>query len=68
MGQHIPFAEQNFNDLPAYRHDGETISCWRLSWGERVRVVFGGCVWLRVQDDHPPVSLAGHTPFLSGQA
>ena len=80
MGKPITFAEQNFvwkgwpsdttrvavEDLPAYRHDGETISCWRLSWRERVRVVFAGCVWLRVQGDQPPVAVGGQTPFLSG--
>lgn len=83
MGKPIQFPEQNFvwkgwpaddtreevNDLPAYRHgDGETISCWRLSWRERVLIFLTGLTWLRVQGEHPPVNVDGQTPFLSGSS
>lgn len=33
--------------LPAYTDARETISCWRLTWGERFRVLFTGRLWLR---------------------
>lgn len=33
--------------LPAYTNDRETISCWRLSLGERFRLLFTGRLWLR---------------------
>jgi hypothetical protein len=33
--------------LPAYSSERETISCWRLSWLERLRLLAGGRLWLR---------------------
>ena len=45
--------------------DGETISCWQLTWGERVRVFLTGKVWLTILTfNHPlqPVRLAASAP------
>lgn len=33
--------------LPAYTNERETISCWRLTWAERIRVLLSGRLWLR---------------------
>jgi hypothetical protein len=33
--------------LPAYTNETETISRWRLSWRERIKVLLTGCLWLR---------------------
>lgn len=33
--------------LPAYTDAKETISCWALTWRERLRVLFTGRLWLR---------------------
>lgn len=33
--------------LPAFVNDRETISLWRLTWRERVRVLLTGRLWLR---------------------
>ncbi len=33
--------------LPAYTNDAETISCWALTWRERLKMVFTGRLWLR---------------------
>jgi hypothetical protein len=33
--------------LPAYSNDTETITCWRLTWLERLRVLWSGRMWLR---------------------
>jgi hypothetical protein len=33
--------------LPAYTSATETISCWRLSWWDRLRALFMGRLWLR---------------------
>jgi hypothetical protein len=33
--------------LPAYTNEQETISCWRLTWRERLRVLWSGRLWLR---------------------
>jgi hypothetical protein len=33
--------------LPAYTDDEVTVSCWRLSWKERIVSLFTGRFWLR---------------------
>lgn len=33
--------------LPAYSNEEETISCWRLTWLERIKVLCFGRLWLR---------------------
>ena len=82
MGTPAQFPEQNFVwkgwpaddtraeviDLPAYRRDGVTISCWKLSWRERFRIFLTGITWLKVLGDQPPVHVGAHTPFQSGSS
>lgn len=35
--------------LPAYKsEDGEVITCWQLSFVERIKILFSGKMWLRV--------------------
>lgn len=52
----VTFQEQNrvwaedqeeYLPLPAYTDERETISCWRLSWRERLTVLLTGRLWLR---------------------
>lgn len=52
-------------DLPVHRGGGQIISCWRLSWRDRLRVLVGGRVWLHVltRRTHPPVFIASESPF-----
>jgi hypothetical protein len=33
--------------LPAFTNERETISCWSLTWHERLRVLWTGRLWLR---------------------
>ena len=33
--------------LPAFTNERETISCWRLTWPERLVVLWSGHIWLR---------------------
>jgi hypothetical protein len=33
--------------LPAYVNERETISCWQLTWKERLKVLCFGRLWLR---------------------
>lgn len=46
-------------DLPVYKDGKEIISCWKLSLIERLLLILGFKVWLRVlsNDTHHPVSL-----------
>ncbi|HEV8247531.1 MAG TPA: hypothetical protein VGP93_17260 [Polyangiaceae bacterium] len=52
-------------DLPVHRGDGQIISCWRPSWRDRLAIIFGGRVWLRVLTTrtHAPVAVHTGTPF-----
>ena len=33
--------------LPVYTNECETVSCWRLTWAERLSVLVSGRLWLR---------------------
>jgi hypothetical protein len=56
--------EDDVIDLPVYRGAGMVISCWRLSFWGRLRLVFTGNVWLSVLGgSHAPVRLDVADPF-----
>ena len=55
-------------DLHVFQGDGESVSCWRLSWWDRLAVIITGRVWLRVWGSQPPVSVTTQYPFVSGQS
>lgn len=73
----VPFPEANFTykrpqnmtpeqcyDLPCYRSSNLTVSCWRLSFRDRLRVLLGKHVWLYLlMDGHPPVAILPDSPF-----
>ena len=77
MAEPVRFSESNFvwrgwkgsdgepdvGDLHAWSDGREQISCWRLSWRERLAVLFSGRVWLRVIGRQPPVCVEGSNPF-----
>ena len=64
----IEFEEQNviiakdqpgYEPLPAFKNDspeGEVISCWQLSFKERVRVLFTGVIWLDLISFNKPLT------------
>ena len=54
--------------LPAYTDDKQTISCWKLTWIERIKVLIYGLVWLRQMnfgEQLQPQAPSIDTPFLS---
>lgn len=77
MGQPIDFPGTNCvwrgwekdDDRPAVADlrcisDGSySTSCWRMTWRERLYVLFRGRVWLSVIGTHPPVSVFAKNPF-----
>ena len=79
MGVPVEFKEANFvwkgwpaepgrsgvADLPALRIDDYTISCWSMTWRERLAVLFKGVVWLSVIGKQPPVSVVGAKPYMA---
>lgn len=51
-------------DLPVHRDGVMVVSCWRLSWWERLLLLLTGRVWLMVLgNNHAPVKLATESPF-----
>jgi hypothetical protein len=47
-------------DLPVYNDGLMSISCWKMTWRERLSALFFGRVWLWVHagKTQPPVALA----------
>ena len=39
--------QPEYQPLPAYTDERQTISCWALTWRERIRVLWTGRLWLR---------------------
>ena len=57
----IEFAKDQpeYNTLPAYRdqgQQGEVITCWKLSFKERFRILFGANIWLCLLSFHKPLT------------
>jgi len=72
----IPFKEQNrtwAKDQPQYlplpthtTEKGEVVSCWKLTFAERLKVLFKGKVWLcqlTFNDPLQPQRLSIESPF-----
>ena len=61
----IPFAEQNstyakdqpeYLSLPSHKTaDGIVISCWALTWRERVKVLITGIFWTSIMTFNRPL-------------
>ena len=59
--QNIVFAKDQpeYQPLPALRIDsptGEVISCWKLSFKERIKVLFFGRLWLSLMSFNKPLT------------
>lgn len=59
--QNVVFAEDQpeYTPLPALKIDspnGEVVSCWRLSFLERIKVLFTGRVWLSLMTFGKPLT------------
>lgn len=66
--QPIEFPEHNvvfakdqpeYKPLPAFRNDspqGEVISCWKLSFTERLRILFTGNLWVSLMTFNKPLT------------
>lgn len=56
--------DEECQPLRVHRDGPQLISCWGLTWRERLAVLFRGRVWLWVWGGgHPPVALEVETPF-----
>lgn len=51
-------------DLHYYSNGKQCVSCWNPSFFERIRILFGGKVWLFLRSATiPPVAVSGKFPF-----
>ena len=58
------WGQGDVGDLPVYQDHEVKISCWRLSWRERIRALLTGDVWLHVWTPvHPAVYVGAEDPF-----
>ena len=68
--QNTVFAENQpeYIPLPAYRDEiGEVISCWELTWKERLYLFYTGRLWVRILTFNKPLQpmvLQTDCPFL----
>lgn len=46
-------------DLPVFRDGTQVISCWKMSFGERIRALFSGLIWMGIRHEstQPPAWL-----------
>lgn len=64
----VEFKEQNevfakdqpgYNPLPVFIYNipsGEVVSCWKLSFTERLRILFTGKLWVCLMSFHRPLT------------
>ena len=75
----IKFSQQNtiwaadqlpYLPLPAYSSGNMTISLWKLSWSERLKLLFTGQIWLKQLNFGQPLQpqkLMIHSPFIDSK-
>ena len=59
--QNVVFAKDQpeYQPLPAFRNNspqGEVISCWKLSFRERLRILFTGKLWVSLCSFNKPLT------------
>jgi hypothetical protein len=58
-----PGDEATVLDLPVYRDAQYSISCWQMSWRDRLRLLVTGRVWFWAwARTHPPIYLGAERP------
>jgi hypothetical protein len=58
--------QPEYQPLPAYRDDTESISCWQLTWFERFKLLWTGRLWFRQMNfgtPLQPILPTVHYPF-----
>lgn len=59
--QNVVFAKDQpeYQPLPAFRNDsvqGEVVSCWQLSFSERLRILITGKLWVSLMTFNKPLT------------
>lgn len=45
-GQPDAHGQPRYKPLPSYSNEAMTVTCWALTWGERLRLLWTGRLWL----------------------
>lgn len=57
--------EGQCDPLPAFQGEGQVISCWHLTFWERLKLLFCGKLWFSVIGDaQPPIWMGVNCPFI----
>ena len=57
--------EDKCDALPAFRGEGQVISCWHLTLWERIKLLLTGRLWFSViGNGQPPIWLGVDCPFI----
>lgn len=52
--------QPEYQPLPAFRDvnqpEGDVVSCWHLSFRERIRLLFTGKLWVSLRSFHKPLT------------
>lgn len=61
----LGMTDEECSSLPVWSDGTQCVSCWKPSFIERVKIAFGGNVWLGVMsgEAQPPVFLSGEEVF-----
>lgn len=66
LGHETGEGEPDVQDLPSYKDDEVTVSLWKCSLWERIRICLTGKIWLHVwtgSGRYLPIALDVHNPF-----
>ena len=66
--QNVTFAENQpeYIPLPAHKVDepeGRVISCWQLSFKERIKMLFSGKLWVTLSSFNKPLTPSNFTVY-----
>ncbi len=56
--QNVTYAEnqKEYLALPAHKSkDGNVVSCWRMTFRERIKALFGGRIWIMTMTFNKPL-------------
>ena len=51
--------QPQYKPLPVFKYEskeGECVSCWKLSWGERFKIFFTGKLWVSLMTFNKPLT------------
>jgi len=60
--------QSEYMPLPAFIDNGpqgEVISCWQMTWKERLQILFTGKIWLSLWCFHKPITPSRLSAFKS---